>query len=217
MTMLFYSVKYILALRMVSEAVTGAGLTLARLEQGDKLKLDVFCFVLLTTQWFWKGVISYKHAYMLKPTFLLEITIPSALLWLVLFLWVFRKFQAVEETARDQNLAAKVVAVFINMRSVLVLSVMLASALLLVQCAEIVESQTPWNLQWVPYDAGPHVVFTLFQLAMMILWWPRADDWKYSYDHAVSQDDCEGGSGAGQNNQVWPEKVGIGNNELFEI
>merc|ERR1712062_690489 len=99
----------------------------------------------------------------------------------------------------DKKPGSEVVRLFINIRLVLVGSILLATVVLLIQVADIVVSATPWNLQWLvsatpwnlqwlPYDAAPHSVYTLFLLALMTLWWPNAP-WKLAYSEQVNQDE----------------------------
>jgi len=64
------------------------------------------------------------------------------------------------------------------------------------QLADVWLAVTPWKLQWVPYDAAPHAVYTLFLLAVMILWWPHADSRKLGYSDLVNQDETEAGKEA---------------------
>merc|ERR1712113_1384886 len=101
--------------------------------------------------------------------------------------------------------ASVAVTMLTNTLSVLLASVLLATVVLLLQFADIMLSRTPWNLQWVPYDAAPHSVYTLFLLALMILWLPRGDEWKIGYLDQVNQDENVGG-GTGKVN---PEQIGL--------
>merc|ERR1712127_981255 len=118
---------------------------------------------------------------------------PGTVFWFVLFIWVYRKFRALSEILHEKQLASEAVSLFINTRLVLLVSILLATVVLLIQLADIMLSRTPWNLQWVPYDAAPHSVYTLFLLALMILWLPRGDEWKIGYLDQVNQDENVGG------------------------
>merc|ERR1711992_278203 len=146
-----------------------------------------------------------KYRFILNPSFLLVITIPGTLLWLLAFIWVYRKFHTLLSQMQGKKLGSEVVTLFINIRLVLVGSLLLATVVLLIQLADIVVSATPWNLQWLPYDASPHSVYTLFLLALMILWWPSADSWKLGYSDKVNQDENE----AGGHDKVQAEQVGV--------
>jgi len=204
-TLLFYSAKYVLILRMLLETAAGSGVTMQRLERRTELKVDVVCSFFLVMQWLWKEVLSYKYRFMLRPTFLMVITIPGTLLWSLFFFWVYRKFHTLVLDMLDKKVATEAVTVFINIRMVLVGSILLATVVLLIQVADILLAATPWNLQWVPYDAAPHLVYTLFLLALMILWWPNADSWRLGYTVQVAQDEIEtGGDG-----KVQAEPIGV--------
>jgi len=204
-TLLFYSLKYVLTLHMLLGTAAGAGVTMQRLERRTELKVDMVCSIFLVTQWLWKAILSYKYRFMLSQTFLLVITIPGTLLWFSFFIWVYRKFHMLALHLQDKKLASEAVTLFINMRLVLVGSILLATVVLLIQVTDILLSATPWNLQWVPYDASPHSVYTLFLLSLMILWWPNADSWKLGYTDQVNQDENEtGGDG-----KVQAEPIGV--------
>merc|ERR1712032_569852 len=81
----------------------------------------------------------------------------------------------------------EIVRLVLNVRLVYVGSFLLATVVLLLQLADVWLASTPWDLQWVPYDAAPHTAYTLFLLAMMMLWWPRKDSWKLAYSDHVGQ------------------------------
>jgi len=189
MTMFFYSMKYVFTLRMLMETAIGSGFAFEKLDRCSEVKLDMVCGVFLLLQWIWKAIISYKYRFMLKPVFLLAITIPGTVLWLIIFGCIYRQFRSLFTELQNKKLASEAVSLFINMRLVLVGSILLATVVLLVQLTDIWLHQTPWNLQWVPYDAAPHSVFTLFLLANMVLWWPHADSWKLAYSDQVNQDE----------------------------
>jgi len=97
------------------------------------------------------------------------------------------------------------------MRLILVLSLLLATVVFVLQLADILWADTPWNLQWVPYDAAPYSVYTLFMLAMMILWWPTKDSWKFGYTNQVNQEETEAG---GETHKVKAEQVGVNEEKL---
>merc|ERR1711920_513463 len=129
------------------------------------------------------------------------ITVPGTLLWLLLFCWVYRQLQVLSATLEDKQRASEVVSLFINVRLVLAGTFFLATVVLLLQLADMRLASTPWNLQWLPYDGAPHMVYTLFLLAMMIVWWPQKDSWKLGYSDHVGQ----GGRGHG----VEAEQIGF--------
>jgi len=204
-TMFSYSIKYVLTLRMLLETAAGAGVTVEKLDTPVTLKMDAVCMLFLLLQWLWKIIMANKDRLMLPSKFLLVITIPGTLLWACVFLWVYRKFHQQLSQMKDRKLGSEVVDLFINVRMVLVGSILLATVVLMIQVADIVVSETPWNLQWLPYDGSPHTVYTLFLLALMILWWPNADSWKLGYSDSVIQEENEtGGDG-----QVQAEQVGV--------
>jgi len=201
--MFFYSMKYVLTLRMLIETAAGSGITMQRLEIGAEAKMDLVCSLFLVTQFVWKMILSYRYSLMLNSTYLVAITIPGTLFWFVLFIWVYRKFRALSEILHEKKLASEAVSLFINTRLVLLVSILLATVVLVIQLADIVLSATPWELQWVPYDAAPHSVYTLFLLAFMILWWPRADSWKLGYSDQVNQEEnATGGDGKAPAEQI---------------
>jgi hypothetical protein len=203
--MLLYSLRYVVTLHMLIEVASGSGITMERLEVSVGVKVDLVCSVFLVMQWIWKVVLSHKYSLMLSQTFMFLITIPGTLLWFILFFWIYRKLNELLATLRDKKLADEVVTLFFNMRLVLIGSILLATVVLIVQFADIVLATTPWNLQWVAYDAAPHAVYTLFLLALMILWWPHADSWKYAYHQQVNQDE----SGIGPDGKVEAEQIGL--------
>jgi len=200
-TMFFYSLKYVLTVRMLAETAAGYG----------ELQLNMACFVFLMVHWTWKVILSYKY-HLINPTFSVAITIPGTVLWLVLFIWVYRKFHALLLTLLDNAPAPENMMVVMNMRMVLVGSMLLAVGVLGLQFADIVLSNTPWNLQWVVYDAAPHTVYTLFLLAMMVLWWPHADSWKLGYSNQVNQDEHQ----ARGDGNVHAEQIGAAEAEELE-
>jgi len=213
--MLAYALKYAITLRLLMETAAGSGVIMERLEVRLQVKMELVCSLFLILQWVWKLVMSYKYRVMISQTSLLVITIPGTLLWLGLFIWVYRKFHTSLSQLQDKKLAAEAVTLFINMRLVLVGSILLATVVWLIQFTDIMLSSNPWNLQWVPYDAAPHSVYTLFLLAMMILWWPTADSWKLGYFNEVRQD--EGATGvvneqigvAEEDGKVQAEQIGV--------
>jgi len=204
-TLFFYSLKYVFTLRMLVETAAGAGVTMGGLNPRVEVKMYVILFVFIMSQWIWKTILSFKDSMMIKPTLLLVITIPGTLLYFLIFIWVYLKFQRLLSQLQEKKLASEAVTLFINTRMVLVGTVLLATVAVLIQLADIVLSVTPWNLQWVPYDASPHLVYTLFLLALMILWWPNADSWKWGYSEQVSQEENET-QGDGK---VQAEQIGI--------
>merc|ERR1712008_512932 len=183
------------------------------LEVRNQVKMDLTCSNFLVTQCIWKSVISYKYLsvisykylLMLDSKFLLLISIPGTLFWFVIFIWVYRQFHTLLTKLQEKKLASEAVKVFMNMRLVLVASLLLATVVLLLQLSDIVVSATPWELQWVPFDGAPHAVYTVFLLALMILWWPHADSWKLGYSDQVDQDENE----TGGNGKVEAQQVGV--------
>merc|ERR1740123_2330823 len=107
---------------------------------------------------------------------------------------------------QETKLGSEALTLFLNVRVVLLGSILLATVVLLIQCTDIFTSATPWNLQWLPYEGCPHSVYTLFLLGLMILWWPNADSWKLGYSEQVTQD--EPGDG-----EVKAEQVGMAQEE----
>jgi hypothetical protein len=204
-TMFCYAFKYVLTLRMLIETVSGSGIIMERLEVRNQVKMDLTCTVFLVTQWMWKMVISYKYLLMLNSSFLLVISIPGTFLWFGIFVWVYRQFHTLLTKLQDKKLASEAVKVFMNMRLLLVGSLLLATVVLLLQLSDIVVAATPWELQWVPFDGAPHAVYTVFLLSLMILWWPHADSWKLGYSDQVDQDENEtGGDG-----KVDAQQIGV--------
>jgi len=184
--------------------------TMAKLATRDEVKMDVICFAFLLSQWIWKMIISHKYSMLIDPTFLLVITVPGTLLCFLIFMWVQRKFHEMSSQLQEKKLS-EALTLFINMRIVLVGTVLLATVALSIQLADIVLSATPWNLQWVPYDASPHSVYTLFLLALMILWWPNAESWKLGYSEPVSQEEKE----TLGDDKVQAEQVGIAQTDVL--
>jgi len=204
-SLFLYSLKYVMTLRMLLETSAGAGVTVEKVDMRFSLKMDAVCMIFLLLQSIWKMVITNKYRFSLSSKFLLLLTIPGTLLWAVVFLWVYRKFKQQLSQMKERKLGSEVVDLFINVRMVLVGSILLATVVLMIQVADIVWSETPWNLQWLPYDGSPHTVYTLFLLALMILWWPNADSWKLGYSDSVIQEENEtGGDG-----QIQAEQVGV--------
>jgi hypothetical protein len=199
----FYCLKYVLTLRMLIETASGSGITMQRLEAGVQMKMTLVCFFCFVLQWIWKLALSYQQ--MPSSAYLVAVSIPGTLLWLVLFIWLHRKFLALSETLQEKKLASEAVSLFINTRFVLLASLLLATEVLMIQLADILLSATPWELQWVPYDAAPHSVYTLFLLAFMILWWPHADSWKLGYSDEVKQE--ENATGVDGRTPAW--QIGV--------
>merc|ERR550525_2067250 len=104
-----------------------------KLEVPAEIKMDLVCSLFLLFQWGWKSVMSHKYRSGFQSTFLLVISIPGTLLWLVIFIWVYRKYHGLLEQMQDKKLAATAVTLFINMRLVLVGSILLATVVLLIQ------------------------------------------------------------------------------------
>merc|ERR1712129_81078 len=198
-----YALKYFLTLHMLIETAAGSGITRERLEVRVPLKMDLFCSVFLVVQWLWKAIVSYKYRLMIEPTFLLAITMPGTLLWFVLFIWVYRKFDTLFSMLKDQKLGSDAVNLFIHTRLVLIGSILLASVVLLMQFADIAVSETAWNFQWVPYDAAPDTVYTLFLVVLMMLWWPQ-DYHRFGYSDAVRQT-----SSSSEGEQVQAVQIGV--------
>merc|ERR1712032_575029 len=148
----------------------------------------------------WKLILTYKYRFMLSQSFTMLITVPGTLLWLFLFLWVYRQFHMLSATLQDKKLASEFVSLFINVRLVLVGAFLLATVVLLLQFADMWLASTPWKLQWLPYDGAPHMVYTLFLLAMMILWWPHGH-----MSERVEQQETEAG---GKDHRVEAEQIG---------
>jgi len=188
LAMVFYCMKYVFTLRLLMETASGSGLILAELAWGVTLKMDIACAVFFLMQWAWKLLISYKYRKMLDFNFIMTITVPGTLLWLFLFTWVYRKFNLLSTTLEGKmDHTPEIVSLVTNVRLVLVGSFLLATVVLLLQLADVRLASTPWDLQWVPYDAAPHTAYTLFLLAMMMLWRPRKDSWKLAYSDQVGQ------------------------------
>jgi len=195
---------------MLMETAAGSGVVVEKLEVRIELKTDVVCSLFLMTQWIWKALVAYKYRVMISSTFLLVATVPGTMFWLCLFVWIYRKFRELSSQIQEKKLAAEAVTLFINLRMVLVGSMLLAFVVLLVQVADIMASETPWNLQWVPYDAAPHSIYTLFLLSLMILWWPNVDSWKLGYFNQVDQDETEKiGKDQAEDGTVHAEQIGV--------
>jgi len=214
--MFAYSFKYAFTLRTLMETAAGSGILMERLEVRLAVKMELVCALFFALQWIWKVVMHYKYRILISPSLLVVMTIPGTLLWFGLFIWVYRKFHTLLSQLQDKKLAAGAVTLFINLRLALVGSILLATVVLLIQFTDIMLSATPWNLQWVPYDAAPHSVYTLFLLALMILWWPNADSWKLGYFNEVRQD--EGAAGVvnkrigfaeAEDGKVQAEQIGV--------
>merc|ERR1712079_146113 len=122
--------------------------------------------------------------------------IPGTLPWLFLFIWVYKKFLALMLTLQEKKVGSDAMSLFINTRLLLLAALLLAIVVLMIQLADMIGANTPWELQWVPYDAAPHSVYTLFLVAFMVLWWPRADSWKLGYSDTVNQEEAEGDGNA---------------------
>jgi len=209
--MFFYSLKYTSTLRMLLESAAGAGVIMEKLEVRGQMNMTLACGLFLVTQWAWKATMDVKYRLPFSPTFYLAISIPGTVIWAALFIWVYRQFRMLLLQLQDKELASEAVTLFINTRLVLVGSILLSTVVLLIQVADMMLSATPWNLQWVPYDAAPHSVYTLFLLAWMILWWPNAESWKLGYSEPVSQEEEETlGDG-----KVQAEQVGIAETEVL--
>jgi hypothetical protein len=198
LAMIAYALKYVLTLRLLMQTSSGFGVIM-KVRVG--ITVDIACAVFFVLQLLWKWFITYKYSLMFKFSFAMLITVPGTLLWLLLFCWVYRQLQVLSATLEDKQRASEVVSLFINVRLVLVGAFFLATVVLLLQLADMRLASTPWNLQWLPYDGAPHMVYTLFLLAMMILWWPQKDSWKLGYSDHVGQ----GGRGHG----VEAEQIGF--------
>merc|ERR1719410_446718 len=210
LSMFAYSLKYVITLRMLMETAAGSGVVVEKLEVQIELKTDIICSLFLMTQWIWKALVAYKYRVMITSTFLLVATIPGTMFWLCLFVWVYKKFRDLSSQILEKKLASEAVTLFINLRMVLVGSMLLAFVVLLVQVADIMVAETPWNLQWVPYDAAPHSVYTLFLLSLMILWWPNVNSWKLGYFNQVDQDETEKvGKDRAEDGTVHAEQIGV--------
>jgi len=211
LAMTFYTLKYLITLRVLMHTGSGAGVVTDTVAAHLGCKMDIALSAFFAMQVAWKLIFAYKYRFMLSPSPAILITVPGTLLWLFLFLWVYRQFHMLSATLQDKSLASEVVKLFINVRLVLVGAFLLATVVLLLQVADMWLASTPWNLQWLPYDGAPHMVYTLFLLVMMILWWPSQDSWKLGYSDRVDQQDTEAGGGEAHRDkgeQIEAEQIG---------
>jgi len=220
LAMTFYILKYLITLRVLMHTGSGAGVVTDTVATHLGCKMDIALSAFFVMQWAWKFVFTRKYQYMLSQRVPMLITVPGTLLWLFLFLWVYRQFRMLSATLQDKNLASEVVKLFINVRLVLVGAFLLATVVLLLQVADMWLASTPWNLQWLPYDGAPHMVYTLFLLVMMILWWPSQDSWKLGYSDRVDQQETEAGGGEAHRDkgeQIEAEQIGATSQKVEEL
>merc|ERR1712032_1211556 len=211
LAMIFYTLKYLVTLRVLMHTGSGAGVVTDTVATHLGCKMDIALSVFFVMQWTWKLLFTYKYRFMISQRVAMLITVPGTLLWLFIFLWVYRQFHMLSATLQDKNLASEVVKLFINVRLALLGAFLLATVVLLLQVADMWLVSTPWNLQWLPYDGAPHMAYTLFLLVMMILWWPSRDSWKLAYSGCVDQQETEAGGGEAHRDkgeQIEAEQIG---------
>jgi hypothetical protein len=220
LAMTFYTLKYLITLRVLMHTGSGAGVVTDTVATHLGCKMDIALGAFFAMQLAWKSHVTYKYRFMLSQSITMLITVPGTLLWLFLFLWVYRQFHMLSATLQDKNLASEVVKLFINVRLVLVGAFLLATMVLLLQVADMWLASTPWNLQWLPYDGAPHMVYSLFLLVMMILWWPSQDSWKLAYSDCVDQQETEAGGGEAHRDkgeQIEAEQIGATSQKVEEL
>mmetsp|Transcript_134414 Transcript_134414/g.268263 ORF Transcript_134414/g.268263 Transcript_134414/m.268263 type:complete len:449 (+) Transcript_134414:122-1468(+) len=205
-----YSLRYFATLHLLTETASDSGIVVESFPPPSKLKMAIVSAVFLVIQWMWGLVVSNKYCFMIRPQITVAFTVLGALLWLVLYVWFYWQFPSLG-TLQDNNLACKGVSVF-KFQMVLMGVLLLATVVLLLQLADILLVNTPWNLQWVPYDAAPHAAYTLFLLALMMVWWPRADNWKLEYTDQVNQEEAD--AAGGEPPMVKAEQIGANEEKL---
>eukprot|EP00419_Tripos_fusus_P063525 CAMPEP_0172906534 /NCGR_PEP_ID=MMETSP1075-20121228/177020_1 /TAXON_ID=2916 /ORGANISM="Ceratium fusus, Strain PA161109" /LENGTH=198 /DNA_ID=CAMNT_0013763995 /DNA_START=138 /DNA_END=731 /DNA_ORIENTATION=+ len=149
-TILFHCTKYALTLRLLLETSAGSGIVMKKLPPFAECKTNSICVIFLMMQWIWKVSVSYKQSLMINPVFLMIITAPGTLFCLILFTWIFQQFRSL--SAALQFSGSQAMKIFLGMRLVVVGTFFVATLVLLIQLADMWLDDTPWNLQWVPYD-----------------------------------------------------------------
>jgi len=60
-----------------------------------------------------------------------------------------------------------------------------------VQILDIANDIFPWDLAWFSVEGAPQYSFMAILVAMMVVWWPTEDSWKYGYQVQTNAEDEE--------------------------
>mmetsp|Transcript_55944 Transcript_55944/g.154915 ORF Transcript_55944/g.154915 Transcript_55944/m.154915 type:complete len:520 (-) Transcript_55944:15-1574(-) len=195
-SVLLYTLKYVLSFRLILLAALGAGVVLQDLDGWTSAKFFVVSVLFMMQQCIWKLIMSYRFSHALDKRFLMAAILPGILMYLLVYAWTFCSLGALGERLEQQKQEESLVA-FSRVRLVLAFGSLLSLLILLLQVADIAyDSIFSWQHQWIPVEGAPHLAFVMVLIAMMVVWWPSQDSWKFAYSLHMDQEPERAGDDA---------------------
>jgi len=193
--LLFNSLKYVFALRLL--LVVGSCQGHFRGEEDSPYPVKFYCAAstFLVQQCMSKLLLQSRHVFFLDPASVLATSALGSLICFGIFAWVFRRYAITDEWVSQGSKDDPFVELFTSTRRVLLLTVGLATCVVIVQLVDIIWDSTPWELQWIPHDGSPNLAFLIYTVLMMLVWWPELDIWKIAYAQQVPTHEAEESDG----------------------
>jgi len=206
-TLLCSTLKHVVSWRLMLMAALGSGMTFQEMETSTAVKFFLVSVCLMLQQCIWKMVLCFRYSYALSAGFLVANALPGILVYAVLFAWSFSALSGIlRHLEQMQQIEAK--AVFRKARTILVVALLLCTAVSVVQLLDCAYTTLfSWRFQWLPTDGLPGLLFLFILLAMLCVWAPTQESWKFSYMPA-------GGLDAGE--QVGADSDGDGDRAQTE-
>lgn len=204
-----YTLKYVSAWRLIMALSLGEGIHAQDMSMKNGIIFFLISTLFLIQACVWKHAMAYRFSHALTINFLLMVTIPGVLVWMVFFIWaLFLLSSSIEQTV-EQKLD-DLISLFSTSRFVLCGGAMLAFCVMLVQVVDVaMGGMESWEYRWVTVDGAPHLAFFTVLLFFMAVWWPKAGK-NYGYGTVASPDEEREGLQNGVGNKVAPDAIGIG-------
>lgn len=219
-SLLFYTLKYVLSWRLLLLSSLGAGVVLQDLDTKTSVLFFVASTLFMVQSCLWKLLISYRYSHALETGFLMMVTLPGVIIYAGMFFWTFLSLSTILTRIEEQK-QDDLAKTFGRVRSVLIGGLILATMVLFLQLVDIsYGSIFQWEYQWFSVDGAPQFAFMVVLTLMMWVWWPNEDSWKFGYMVQVDQqdgeneavntavDDPELSRGHGKMNAVAPDQIG---------
>lgn len=208
-SLMFYTLKYVMAWRLVLMAALGAGIVSVDLNAKNTALFFVVSTIFLAQACTWKLIMSYRHSHALDTTFLLLITGPGVLIYMGMFSWSFFGLSTSLANVLERK-QEELATIFTQVQLVLGAGAIMAGFVMFLQVLDIAQGGAllSWEYQWLSIDGAPHFAFALTLIGMMKVWWPSPDGWKFGYMLQVDSDEAEADNELGKNNKVRAEAIG---------
>mmetsp|Transcript_100115 Transcript_100115/g.291996 ORF Transcript_100115/g.291996 Transcript_100115/m.291996 type:complete len:499 (+) Transcript_100115:86-1582(+) len=225
-SLFFYTVKYVVSWRLLLLTALG-GAVLEDLDTKTAIIFFLSSFLFLLQLCAWRLIISYRFSHELDSTFLLLVTLPGILIYGGMFGWAFRLLTSLSARIAEQK-RDDLMGILGKTRKILVVGFLLSTINATVQILDIAKNIFPWDLAWFSVDGAPQYSFMAVLVAMMVVWWPTEDSWKYGYqvqtNVAEDEEDADvnhiqldaSKPKAEKANMVAPEAIGAPEKEMPE-